>query len=164
MAAHKIPIGHRLFSRLQVRGSCWVWTGAKDQDGYGLIKIAGKMERLPRFIFKALNGEIPKGHLICHRCDNPPCFRPSHLFAATAAENQKDKVRKNRQAKGDRHGFRLHPECHPQRKKTACKHGHPFDAQNTTISRGTRCCKACWRMRARKRRDINRGVRNSKMV
>ena len=134
MAAHKIPIGQRLFCRVQARGSCWIWTGARDLDGYGLIKISKKMARLHRFIYESLYGELPKNIQVCHKCDNPSCFRPSHLFSGTAAENQHDKKRKGRQARGDRTGFRKNPWIMKPGaivgnwKKTHCPHGIPAPA------------------------------------
>src|SRR5580692_6687685 len=151
MAAHKIPIGARLLSYWKIRGSCWVWTGARDKDGYGVIKIAGKSVRLTRFIFKEINGRIPKDHDICHKCDNPPCFRPSHLFNATNAENQKDKVAKGRQAKGDRHGRRTHPESIRTWRKTHCPHGVPAPALDCDLCETARIKKrevhSAWRKR-----------------
>lgn len=134
MPAHKIPIGQRLFSRVLARGSCWEWSGARDVDGYGVIKISKRMFRLHRFIYESLYGELPKDIQVCHRCDNPSCFRPSHLFPATAAENQHDKKKKGRQAKGNRTGFRIKPWIMKEGaiignwKKTHCPHGVPAPA------------------------------------
>jgi hypothetical protein len=59
-------------------------------------------------------GDIPDGMNVCHHCDNPSCCNPEHLFLGTTFDNVSDKVRKGRQAKGDRHGSKLHPERFPR--------------------------------------------------
>lgn len=87
---------------------CWVWTAAKDYYGYGVFSRShyNKSTRAHRAIWEILNGEIPKGYVICHKCDNPPCVRPDHLFVGTHKENMLDKVSKGRaagQKKGENH-------------------------------------------------------------
>lgn len=54
-------------------------------------------------------GPIPDGMLVCHRCDNPPCVRPDHLFLADHAGNIADSTAKGRRAAGERNGMRTHP-------------------------------------------------------
>ena len=85
---------------------CWVWTGIKHR-GYGRF---GQRGRSHRIAYEATVGPIPEGASVCHHCDNPPCCNPAHLFVGTNADNVADMVAKGRQAKGDRHGLRLHPE------------------------------------------------------
>lgn len=88
---------------------CWLWTGARDRDGYGQHKIDGKQYKAHRVAFWYVNGEISSGLFVCHRCDNPPCCNPAHLFAGRSADNVGDRHQKQRDAAGDRNGMRRHP-------------------------------------------------------
>jgi hypothetical protein len=69
-------------------------------------------------------GKIPAGMNVCHRCDNPPCVRPDHLFLGTQVDNMADMMSKGRNPKGDNRSWRLHPELvlrgssHPRSKLT----------------------------------------------
>lgn len=76
--------------------NCWEWNRARDGAGYGLVGFEGKRWRVHRLVYHMLIEEIPDGYVICHRCDNPPCFRPSHLFHGTYADNNRDKMSKGR--------------------------------------------------------------------
>lgn len=93
---------------------CWTFTGSKLKDGYGCFSVNSKTVGGHRFAYAAHVMEIEPGATICHRCDNPPCCRPSHLFYGTNAENMADRHAKGRDAKGERHGFRVHPELAPR--------------------------------------------------
>ncbi len=80
---------------------CWLWLGSeKGSNGYGSIKVDGKHIPAHRYSYQRFVGEIPVGMFVCHRCDNPSCVNPYHLFVGTHQDNTNDKVRKNRQAKG----------------------------------------------------------------
>ena len=95
---------------------CWIWSGATNQGGYGRLK-AGKVRVLAhRVAFKIKNGEIPPGKFVLHRCDNPPCCNPAHLFAGTDLDNVTDMHAKGRarKATGDASGSRRHPERLPR--------------------------------------------------
>jgi HNH endonuclease len=77
---------------------CWVWTGCK-ATGYGQIKVDGKMRYAHRISFERTFGAIPEGMLVLHKCDNPACVNPGHLFLGDHTANMRDKVAKNRQAR-----------------------------------------------------------------
>ena len=76
--------------------SCWTWPRSCVTDGYGAIQVRGRRWQTHRYAWTLINGPIPAGKEICHRCDNPPCCRPDHLFAATHADNNRDCQRKER--------------------------------------------------------------------
>lgn len=76
--------------------SCWVWTGARNGN-YGIIGVRGKLVLVHRFSYSIHHGEIQPGAMICHRCDNPLCVRPEHLYAGTAESNARDRVMRDRQ-------------------------------------------------------------------
>ena len=86
-------------------GPCWVWT-ASTSAGYGRFWVTGRGLRGSHTVSWVLaHGQIPSGMDICHRCDNPPCVRPEHLFLGTRSENMRDMGRKGRGgggAKGER--------------------------------------------------------------
>jgi len=91
---------------------CIEWTGARRQDGYGVVKIGERLRRVHRVAWEIKHGAIPDGAFICHRCDNPPCFNPSHLFVGDAIINVADMVHKKRQRAplGDANGQRTRPD------------------------------------------------------
>lgn len=93
-----------LFERCHTvpESGCWLWEGVWSPNGYGRMTALLDDKKVfiqpTRAMYVAVNGPIPKGHHICHKCDTPPCINPSHLFAGTARENTADRIRKGRQA------------------------------------------------------------------
>jgi DNA-binding XRE family transcriptional regulator len=78
------------------KDKCLEWGGAKDKKGYGIVNWNGKNKRTHRLSYELNFGEIPKGYLICHSCDNPSCINPKHLWVGTSKENTLDMMKKGR--------------------------------------------------------------------
>ena len=94
---------------------CWPFTGGLTRGGYGRIAIDGRRGHVSRIGAHKLAwivtyGPVPKGLFVCHRCNNPTCCRPDHLYLATGAENTAHAKRDGLILKGDVHPARLHPE------------------------------------------------------
>lgn len=106
-----IPLTIRLWDRVDKSGDCWLWQGRLARGGYGSLTIAKRTVMAHRLAWELANEQaIPEGMLICHRCDNPRCVRPEHLFLGTPSDNMKDMVAKGRARMGDRHPSHQYPE------------------------------------------------------
>lgn len=75
---------------------CIEWAGSKDKDGYGRIKKASGSYKAHRLSYMLNIGDIPDDREICHKCDNPSCVNPDHLFVGTAKDNATDREIKGR--------------------------------------------------------------------
>ncbi|MFA6358933.1 MAG: HNH endonuclease signature motif containing protein [Candidatus Omnitrophota bacterium] len=87
----------------QELGNCWVWIGCK-HECYGQFRINNERIQAHRMSWILDGFELPDGALVCHKCDNPPCVRPSHLFLGTELINTLDKINKGRYYNGNHNG------------------------------------------------------------
>jgi hypothetical protein len=134
LAAHRIPLEVRFWQRVRKdQDGCWRWTGhCRRTNGYGTIRISEQSKLAHRVSWEMANGPIPDGTFVCHRCDNPPCVNPAHLFLGTVADNAADMVAKGRQAKGDDAGPRKHIASRPRGDR------HPYRLRPELVKRGER--------------------------
>ena len=79
-------------------GNCWDWKRSRKTSGYGNYYRDGKVWSAHHFAYTIAKGPIPKDSWILHRCDNPPCVRPQHLYAGNAKDNAQDRKNRNRSA------------------------------------------------------------------
>ena len=97
-------VEQRFWAKVDKSGECWVWTASCFEDGYGVFNHRNG-KRAHRASWELHFGPIPDGMMVCHRCDNPPCVRPDHLFLGSGEENVADRVAKYRTSRGLRHAL-----------------------------------------------------------
>lgn len=129
--------------------SCWEWQCARQLNGYGHLSFHGETTSAHRVAYELAHGPIPDGLIICHRCDNPPCCNPAHLFIGTHKDNTQDAVTKGRMGVAIARRGPDHPLYGRQPSaRTAdgglCRRGHPLEGDNVLrISGGRRRCRIC---------------------
>ena len=91
------------WAKVSKSSTCWVWTGSRSWKQYGRVRMGSHSYQAHRVSWEMVNGPIEKDLWVLHRCDNPPCVNPAHLFLGTNEDNIKDKLNKKRHTFGDRH-------------------------------------------------------------
>lgn len=99
------PVAEKFWEKVEKTPGCWIWTASKHR-GYGQFTQARrpfqKRWAAHRLSWVMLRGEIPTGFCVLHKCDNPSCVRPTHLFLGTLKDNSQDMARKGRSTHGER--------------------------------------------------------------
>lgn len=127
----------RIFTRqilphIRIAATCWIFGGAKNNKGYGNIRINGRNGRTVRthkWMFEALNGPIRSDLMCDHLCRNRACCNPAHIEAVNAKTN----------------ALRGFGQGALNASKTHCPYGHPYTSENTRITYGRRRCRICQR-------------------
>lgn len=156
----------RFFIRIQPVSknlkTCWVAKKAKKESGYKrytqIADDSGNKKYMHRVSWEIFHGKIPKNQLVLHKCDNPPCVNPNHLFLGDYSDNRLDALEKDRV-----------PTVRKYIK--TCKKGHLFSEHGRTRPDGKRYCFKCKsnlsikdRAHAIANSGIGRGNRNKKVV
>lgn len=124
---------------------CWLWLGGYGHNGYGRFKLNGVDTSANRASLILHGVSVLPEQMACHRCDNPPCVNPEHLFAASQSENMMDARRKGR------------VPTHYNSAKTSCIRGHALSGNNLIVLHGKgRACRTCKNASDRQRRRQKR--------
>lgn len=127
---------NRFWSKVDIKGpdDCWEWQASMYPNGYGQFRLSKQEGYAHRSAWTLINGEIPKGMYICHKCDNRACCNVNHLFLGTHKDNMQDCSKKGRTS-------------NQNKRKTHCPRGHEYSLGSFylyTSKTGTkRECKEC---------------------
>ncbi len=136
----------RFWARVEKTQTCWIWKGGTSGSGYGQLRIQRKLRQKSLLAHRVAwvlsqTDPIPPSIQVLHRCDNPRCVNPDHLFLGTQYDNMQDMIKKGRL------GQRAYRPTH-------CKRGHSLTPGNLYLyfkpdGRSYRKCRTCSLMRAR---------------
>lgn len=110
MATHSPITVARFWTKISAPSDfqCWVWQGRTNETGYGRFDDGTPAHR---WAYEFFNGPVPRGKMVLHSCDNPPCCNPKHLRAGTHIENMQEAVDRARIHRGRHcHNVRVTPE------------------------------------------------------
>jgi hypothetical protein len=143
---HSLTIAQRLFQRVEITDTCWLWAGSKTPRGYGHMSWRHELLYTHRIAYELCVGPIPDDFTIDHRCCNPPCCRPDHLDAVRLRVN----ILRSPTALAAINA-----------RKTHCKRDHEFTEDNTYRDAkhpNKRKCRACHLALLRRRRKARQAV------
>lgn len=95
LVASKV-IQDRFWAKVDMSGDCWIWTGDKNENDYGVLYLKESPFYAHRISWAIAHKEDPARMMVCHTCDTPSCVRDSHLFLGTAWDNNTDMINKGR--------------------------------------------------------------------
>jgi hypothetical protein len=82
----------RFLEKVRKTQTCWIWLGCKEKFGHGHIKVNRKVDRASRVSWQLFQGQIPVGVWVLHKCHNPPCVNPAHLYLGNLHDNARDRA------------------------------------------------------------------------
>ncbi len=138
----------RFYNFVDITGTCWNWTGSKNQGGYGRFSVLGKHFVAHRWLYEQLYGAVDKKLDLDHLCRNRGCVNPAHLEPVTRKENC-------------RRGIARQVAGIFNKAKTHCPNKHEYSDSNTyTRKNGSRKCRICAKIDEKKRRQSKLGENN----